>query len=117
MKYPVSGANTVAISPATASSNQGIGVSITAGRVFWLTGLWIAPCATFGPLIVCDATVGSTATTPQIVVPVPVLSAGDNIRVYEFPVPGVKFATNPVGHLDASGSVAIGYVGCAGYEE
>ena len=119
MRYPVSGANTVAISPATASSNQSIGVSITTGRVFWLRGVWAAPNATTGPVLIMDATVGSTATGSVLVIPLSIAASttATPTAVFNFPAPGIKFATNPVAMLEASGSVAIGHIGCFGYEE
>lgn len=139
MRYPVSGASTAAISPATASSNQSIGVSITPGRVFWLRAVWTVPNATSGPLHIIDATVGSTATTPALVLPlrlpaktitaVTVVTATDTVTavttfplaldklIHSFSPPGLKFSTNPVARLAASGSIAAGEIGCLGYEE
>ena len=125
MRYPVSGANTAAITPATASSRQSIGVSITAGRVFWLRGVWTTPNATTGPVLIMDATVGSTATGSVLAIALSREAAsatvweGPPIRdtIHTFGVPGIKFATNPVACLEASGSIPIGHIGCFGYEE
>ena len=117
-RFPKSGANATAILPATASSNQQI-LGITSGRVFWLRGLSMSNNATTGPLSIKDATVGSTATTPVITIPLVVGSASSpaNGNVFTFSAPGVKFATGVVGMLDASGSVPIGNITAWGYEE
>ena len=120
MRYPVSGVSTVAISPATASSNQSIGVSITSGRVFWLRGVWTTPNATTGPVHVVDATVGSTATSPTLAIPLEHDSATKVVgprTIFEYPAPGIKFSTNPVARMSASGSIDAGHIGCWGYEE
>ena len=145
-RYAVSGASTVAISPATASSNQSIGITPTSGRVFWLRGIWVQPEATTGPLHIIDATVGSTATAIALAIPlrvrgtdtaltivgsgyqatataitVTITATGDVKRsmfphVHEFSAPGIKFTTGPVARMSASGSIAAGEIGCWGYE-
>ena len=117
VRYPVSGANATAILAATASSNQQI-YGITSGKVFWLRGLSVAVNATTGPLSLKDATVGSTATTPVLVVDLLVsASVGPVANVLNLRPPGIKFSTNVVAMLDASGSVPIGRCTVWGYEE
>lgn len=117
-RYPVSGANATALLAATASSNQQV-LGITSGRVFWLRGISMNNNATTGPLSLKDATVGSTATTPALVVPLVVGSASTpaNGNVFNFGAPGIKFSTGVVAAMDASGSVPIGGITVWGFEE
>lgn len=115
-RYPVSGSNTVAISPATASSNQLIGPGIASGRTLWIRSIWFGSNATLGPLMICDATVGSTATGATIALDMVDVASAGTPNVYNFNEPGVKFTTNPVAMMYASGSIAIGQVGYSGYE-
>ena len=117
-RFPVSGTNAAALLAATASSNQQI-YGITSGRVFWLRGISVAPNATTGPLSIKDATVGSTATTPVVVVPMILLAAGVGPQEYmvNYGAPGIKFSTGVVAMLDASGSVPIGACTVWGFEE
>ena len=120
MRYEVSGSSTVAISPATASSNQSIGITPNSGRTFWLRGVWVLPNATLGPIYVIDATVGSTATAPALAIPLELDSAtvvSVPLSVYHYSAPGIKFTTGPVAMMSASGSIAVGNIGCWGYEE
>ena len=118
MRYPVSGSNAAAITPATASARVAV-YGVTSGRVFWLRGVSVAINATNGPLVLLDATVGSTATTPSLVVDLATASGGTPIStiVREFAAPGIKFATNCVAMMNASGSIPIGEVTVWGYEE
>ena len=118
MRYPVSGTNATALLAATASSNQQI-YGIGSGRVFWLRGISVGPNATTGPLSIKDATVGGTATTPVITVPLIVVAAGAGPQEYvaNYGAPGIKFSTNVVAMLDASGSLPIGQCTVWGYEE
>ena len=118
MRYPVSGANAVAITPASASSRVAI-YSITSGKVFWLRGLSLSVNATTGPLIIMDATVGGTATTPKVTIPLAVgsVSEGPAAYVVRYSPPGIKFSTNCVAMMAASGSIPIGDITVWGYEE
>ena len=116
MKFAVSGANTAAVSPATASSRVLVmGSAVTSGRVFWLRGVSVAYNATFGPVRLVDASSGATATTPLLSIP---LEVGKNEPTkVEIGPPGIRFSTGCAAFLDASGSIPIGEISAWGYEE
>ena len=116
MRYAVSGSNSAAITPATASSAQNVlGKVITSGRHFWLRGLSISPNATHGPLNIIDATTGGTATGP--VVSIGLDPTVNQSIVVNFGAPGLLFKSGCVARLDASGSIGIGLLSGWGYEE
>ena len=118
--YAVSGKNTAAIAPATASSNVSIlGLtSLPTNRAFWLSQLAVTPVdtsgATTGPIHVLDASAGSTATGFSLVLPCPMFGRGDSILQLQFNPP-LKFGTNVVARMAASGEVPIGYISVNGY--
>lgn len=116
MRYAVSGSNTSAVNPATASDAEYVlGKGIPSGRIFWLRGVSIAPNATFGPVHIVDATVGGTATAAVVSIGMDP-NSNQNIRV-DFSAPGLRFGTGCCAFLDASGSIAIGHISGWGYEE
>ena len=116
MKFALSGRNTAAVSPATASSAVLLyGSAVTSGRVFWLRGIAVIPNATVGPLRVIDASSGSTATGSLLSI---FFDPGSSdTQVLNIGEPGLRFGTGVAGFLDASGSIGIGGVSCWGYEE
>ena len=120
MRYPVSGANATAILSSTASSAQQV-KSITTGRVFWLRGVAVAfIAATGGQLELADATVGSTATSSVLIVPLQLQTATVyNIvpAVLNLGAPGLKFATNVVARTVNATNIPIGNVSVWGFEE
>ena len=114
--YAVSGSNSAAITPATASSAQYVlGKAITSGRVFWLRGLSVAYNATNGPIHLVDASSGATAT--GAVLSVILDPSSDRNVVLKFAPPGLQFRTGCAAFLDASGSIPIGRISGWGFEE
>lgn len=120
MRYPKGGSNAAAILSSTASSVQQV-VSITSGRVFWLRGISVAfVAATGGQLEIADATVGSTATSAVLIVPLQIQTATVyNIRptLLNLGAPGLKFATNVVARTVNATNIPIGNVSAWGFEE
>ena len=124
MRYPVSGANATAISPATGTAATGGLIALrtlTTGRVFWLRGISVAKNATSGPLNIYDATTAGattpTGTTLKLQIPL-IIAASGPYQVHNFSAPGIKFSDVAcAARLDASGSVAVGGVTVWGYEE
>lgn len=115
-KYATGGACTTAINPATASSNQLLGPAMRAGRELWIRSIWALPTTTAGPLVICDASVGSTATGAVFQFYLDIDTSTGQVTIIDIPAPGLRFRTNPVCHLDASGSIGIGECGYSGYE-
>ena len=118
-KYWVSGSNTAAVTPATASSRVLVmGSAVSSGKSFWLRSLWLRQLnATLGPLDILDASSGATATGCLLRIDL-VTATGVTIpfTVFNFNEPGIRFGTGVACFMDASGSMAIGDVGAAGYE-
>jgi len=108
--HAISGSCSAAVSPATASSRVNLGVSVPSGKTFWLKGVSTSVNATTGPLILTDATVGSTATTPELALPMATAAAvrREGVGYANIGEPGIKFTTDCCGFMAASGSIAIG---------
>ena len=116
MRYAVSGSNTSAVNPATASDAEYVlGKAIKTGRHFWLRGVSIVPNATYGPVHIVDAAVGATATAAVVSIGLNP-DSNENV-VVQFSAPGLKFTTGCVAFLNASGSIGIGQISGWGYEE
>lgn len=80
------------------------------------TQLIIGANATTGPVLIIDATVGSTASGATIALSCVTTASTGTVQVHNFNEPGVKFSTNPVARMYASGSIPIGQIGYCGYE-
>ena len=116
MRYPISGANSSAIEPATGAAQSVLGRNIPTGRVFWLRWVSFAPSSTYGALLLYDATAGATVGSGTLKVSLPsVLGGGPGF--YNFGAPGLKFTAGCCAALEASGSIGIGKVAGGGYEE
>ena len=122
-RYAVSGSNSAAIAPATASTLRNVlGKDITSGRVFWLRNIWYGSSGTDGDLLLYDVSAGDNATngTKKAVLPSFLAAIHSGIArpgYFEWGSPGVKFATGCCVMLAVSGSMGIGTLGGAGYEE
>ena len=115
MRYSVSGSNTAAINPATASSAQYVlGKAFVTNRKFWLRGVHVAYNATQGPVNIVDASSGATATGAVVSINLDPNVANTTV---EFSAPGLLFQTGCAAFLDASGSIPIARISGWGYEE
>lgn len=119
-RYEVSGANSVAISEATLAGHNLIGKAISTGRVFKLRTAWVYNAVSEFILTISDCATSSSATglaSATTVGRLPIVCASGVTTQVDIPEPGLKFATGCVATFDASGTIAIGDCGGAGYEE
>ena len=122
MKYSVDGNLTTAI--ATEATTSGfvnlplIGKGITAGRVFYLRGMFVYNTGTNAAVYLQDAASGATLVTTANKYTVPVET--NKTTHVDFPAPGLKFKTGVMiqaGASAASLAIAVGNAGGWGYEE
>ena len=122
MRYPVSGTATKAISLATATAAAGCTtlLTVTTGRVFWLTGIHLLGGSTAPGSVVeiYDATAIATATDclKLQINTGDATGFGDVTR--EFSEPGIKFSSGYVlARMHGTASSLLGAVSIWGFEE
>ena len=119
MRYPISGANSSAIEPASGAAQSLMGRNIPTGRTFWLRGLWYGSSATYGDLLLYDCTAGATVGSGTLKGGFPAwltATGGLSAGFKEFPPPGLEFKTGCCVALAASGAIGVGGAGGCGYE-
>jgi len=116
VRYSVSGANSSAIEPASGAVQSVLGRNIPTGREFWLRWITFGSSATYGDLMLYDATAGATVGSGTKKISLPAILAGGPGH-YNLGAPGLKFISGCCAALEASGSIGIGVVAGGGYEE
>ena len=118
-RYPVSGANSSAVEPATGAAQSLMARNIPSGRTLWLKGFWYGSSSTQGDFLVYDCTAGATVGSGTLKGRFPaVLAATGGLQAgrFEFPGPGLEFKTGCCVALAASGAIGVGGAGGCGYE-
>ena len=119
MRYPVSGAVSVALNPAGTGGVQNLlGAAITTGRVLQLKSIWIHNSHATQDAVVNLHNLAADATTTAASQRFSIYVAAARSAMVDFPAPGLRFATGCCAVLDTTGgTVAIGECGGLGYEE